>query len=440
MKFSQIVLSIVLSLFVVLPVFADETPWWQRDTRQKRNAESTLSKTRVEQVPIPILFGFDVADVPDDFGVPRSGGRTHEGIDFITPDRAPIISPTDAVVRSTGEGPSAGLYVYTHNPGGEVFAYLHLDEIAPGLSRGDQLKKGDLIGFVGNTGNASATLPHLHFEIRADVALDPHPRVTATFSAFEKMQFLQRMFDMLDSNYETELSTLIALEYEDEMRAAQAMGIVLPSSVEAKLGNVTAEDLATITIPSTSANNPSIGSEGVAITSLQTYLINTNIGPAAQNLAGVGATGYFGVLTETALAEYQRAFNLPRTDGVYDNFTREYIAYISGGIVSATPTDTPTQESTTASEASPTQSVDISGMPQFDMTIGRRGGDVVWLQEFLIAKDTGNAAQSLAAVGATGYYGTLTANALAEYQKAAGISPASGYFGELTRTYILIHS
>jgi hypothetical protein len=68
-----------------------------------------------------------------------------------------------------------------------------------------------------------------------------------------------------------------------------------------------------------------------------------------------------------------------------------------------------------------------------DLTVGSRSADVTALQNFLIAQNKGSAAQTLAGVGATGYFGSMTKNAVAEYQTARGITPAAGYFGPKTR-------
>jgi hypothetical protein len=70
------------------------------------------------------------------------------------------------------------------------------------------------------------------------------------------------------------------------------------------------------------------------------------------------------------------------------------------------------------------------------LTVGSKGADVTTLQAFLIAQAKGPAAKALASAGATGYFGTLTQAALAEYQAAAGITPAHGYFGPITRAYL----
>jgi hypothetical protein len=71
---------------------------------------------------------------------------------------------------------------------------------------------------------------------------------------------------------------------------------------------------------------------------------------------------------------------------------------------------------------------------------GSRGADVTVLQQFLMSQNKGPAAQALAAIGATGYFGPYTRAALAEFQAAVGISPALGNFGPITRTYIGAHS
>jgi peptidoglycan hydrolase-like protein with peptidoglycan-binding domain len=71
-----------------------------------------------------------------------------------------------------------------------------------------------------------------------------------------------------------------------------------------------------------------------------------------------------------------------------------------------------------------------------DLSVGMVGNDVKQLQIFLIVQDTGTAAQRLAAIGSTDYFGSFTRAALIEFQKKAGIVPASGYFGSITRGYV----
>jgi peptidoglycan hydrolase-like protein with peptidoglycan-binding domain len=70
------------------------------------------------------------------------------------------------------------------------------------------------------------------------------------------------------------------------------------------------------------------------------------------------------------------------------------------------------------------------------MESGAKGASVIWLQTFLISMRSGPAATALSEAGATGYFGSVTKAALAEYQKKNGISPAAGYFGPTTRARI----
>jgi len=74
-----------------------------------------------------------------------------------------------------------------------------------------------------------------------------------------------------------------------------------------------------------------------------------------------------------------------------------------------------------------------------NLSYGDSGSDVQALQVFLVQANTGPAAQALQAAGETGTFGLLTKNALIEYQTAVGITPASGYFGSITRNWVEEH-
>lgn len=154
-----------------------------------------LDKDEVENLPIPILLGLLRNQITSDFGDPRGDGtRSHEGQDLIAPRGSLIASPTDAVVTRTGTGESSGIYVYTANPGGETFVYMHLDRIADGVKAGTVLEPGDLIGYVGNTGNASGGVTHLHFEIRdGRTPIDPYPRLTKEFTLEQRITALKAL-------------------------------------------------------------------------------------------------------------------------------------------------------------------------------------------------------------------------------------------------------
>jgi len=112
----------------------------------------------------------------DTWGAPRSGGRRHEGVDILMSTGTPLVAVTSGrasfSITSLG-GNSITLY----GDNGNTYFYAHLSSWE-GQSR--QVQQGDVIGYVGDTGNASGT-PHLHFEIRPNRgrAVNPYPSVRA---------------------------------------------------------------------------------------------------------------------------------------------------------------------------------------------------------------------------------------------------------------------
>jgi peptidoglycan LD-endopeptidase LytH len=160
-----------------------------------------LDDDEVDEMPIPVALGVAVRNLWPNFGDPRDGGaRKHEGLDIMAPKGAFVASPTEAVVVRTGKGSSSGIYVTTIGPGGETFNYYHLDDIADGVRSGTELEVGDLIGYVGNTGNASGGAPHLHFEIRENRrAEDPFPRLTMEFSDEVRIRLLTDLLKELQA-------------------------------------------------------------------------------------------------------------------------------------------------------------------------------------------------------------------------------------------------
>lgn len=116
------------------------------------------------------------------FGVARDGGaRSHAGIDIFAPRGTPVLAVIEGVVRSTRPNPLGGVVVWLHDASRrQSLYYAHLDRHQ--VTEGQQVQVGDTIGFVGNTGNAATTPPHLHFGIyRARTgAIDPYPWVAFT--------------------------------------------------------------------------------------------------------------------------------------------------------------------------------------------------------------------------------------------------------------------
>lgn len=109
-----------------------------------------------------------------------AGSRSHEGVDIFAAKGTPVVAVSDGRISSTGEGGLGGKQVWLMDGlfGKRVY-YAHLDSIT--VSSGKRVKTGDTLGFVGNTGNAKTTPPHLHFGIyRNRGAVNPFPYIRIT--------------------------------------------------------------------------------------------------------------------------------------------------------------------------------------------------------------------------------------------------------------------
>mgnify|MGYP000623573264 CR=1 FL=1 len=392
----------------------------RRTSSAMRNKINDLDEDAVDNIPIPILFGVEVRDLFPNFGDPRDGGsRSHEGFDIMAAEGTPIVSPTEAVVLRTSKGSSAGNYVTTANPGEETFVYMHLDEIAD-IDDGDVLKVGDIIGYVGNTGNASGGPAHLHLEIRDDDRdpTDPYPRLSRVFSLEDKMEYLEDILKDVDD--EEEFAEFLVAQYRNDFVAARNASIELPEEIEDALGSS-----AGIVVTAAAGDDLTLGSQGAKVTALQSFLISNNAGVSARALANAGATGYFGPITQQALIEYQKSAGITPATGYYGATTRARIL----------KTEVP-KPPTASSSASETIPAPAGQMPTTDLVLGSRGSAVVWLQDYLIKKSVGLAAEDLKKATATGYFGAITQKALMEYQSANSITPSNGNFGPETRAHI----
>jgi len=95
----------------------------------------------------------------------RGNDRLHEGQDIFAPQGTPILSATEGYVVRIGENSLGGQTVWVMGAGGRRYYYAHLDSYAPGLAEGDHVTKQSVLGYVGTTGNAAGTPPHLHFGV-----------------------------------------------------------------------------------------------------------------------------------------------------------------------------------------------------------------------------------------------------------------------------------
>jgi murein DD-endopeptidase MepM/ murein hydrolase activator NlpD len=112
------------------------------------------------------------------WGAARGGGRHHEGIDIFAPKDTPVVSTTRGVVTRVGTNTLGGQVVWVLGPGLESHYYAHLDRFA-NVHPGDIVNAGDVLGYVGRTGNARTTPFHLHYGIyRFGHAENPYPRLS----------------------------------------------------------------------------------------------------------------------------------------------------------------------------------------------------------------------------------------------------------------------
>src|SRR5690554_3181700 len=116
----------------------------------------------------------------DSWGAARSGGRAHQGVDMMAARGTPVAAIYDGTITRTGSGSAlGGITIWMRSNAGDSFYYAHLDGIADGISGGVSVSAGQIIGYVGSTGNASAAYPHLHFEYHpgGGGAVNPYPLV-----------------------------------------------------------------------------------------------------------------------------------------------------------------------------------------------------------------------------------------------------------------------
>jgi murein DD-endopeptidase MepM/ murein hydrolase activator NlpD len=109
--------------------------------------------------------GVATSDLVDSFDDARTGHR-HEALDILAPRGTSVVAAGDGTIAKLFTSAAGGLTIYEFDPAKEyVYYYAHLDGYASGIKEGDDVKRGELLGYVGTTGNAPKNTPHLHFAI-----------------------------------------------------------------------------------------------------------------------------------------------------------------------------------------------------------------------------------------------------------------------------------
>ncbi len=149
---------------------------------------------RSKRLMVPV-DGVSPERVPDTFTA-RRGARIHSALDIMAPRGTPVLSADAGRVFKVRSNNLGGLTVYTIDADERiVYYYAHLDHYPKGLAEGQALQPGDVIGYVGTTGNAPDNLPHLHFQVLLyrgngrwwdGDPLDPHPYLARAGRAREQ--------------------------------------------------------------------------------------------------------------------------------------------------------------------------------------------------------------------------------------------------------------
>lgn len=138
-------------------------------TVKPQNAPPVVVAEQVQVEPsglaIPVV-GVKAAELTDTFDAARSQGRRHDAIDIMSAEGTPVIAAADGTIEKLFNSVRGGMTIYERSPDQKwEYYYAHLSAYAPGLHEGQQVKRGEVIGRVGHTGDANAAGPHLHFAI-----------------------------------------------------------------------------------------------------------------------------------------------------------------------------------------------------------------------------------------------------------------------------------
>jgi murein DD-endopeptidase MepM/ murein hydrolase activator NlpD len=142
------------------------------------------AELRQRNLTLPVQ-GLDAGELRDTFDEMRGGSRRHEALDILAPRDTPVLAVEDGKVAKLFLSDAGGITIYQFDPT-EMYAYYyaHLERYADGLKDGDRVARGQVIGYVGTSGNAPRDTPHLHFAIFRltdakrwwqGTAVDPYP-------------------------------------------------------------------------------------------------------------------------------------------------------------------------------------------------------------------------------------------------------------------------
>lgn len=152
-----------------------QTPEWRAEYALRRAYRDLFPEflaavpSERDGVVLMPVEGVTLSQVSDTWGAARSEGRSHEGTDIFAPEGTPVYAATPGYVQRIGSNPVGGNIVSVIGGAGTRYYYAHLSRFAENLREGQYVTPETVLGYVGNTGNAEATPPHLHFGIYAGI-------------------------------------------------------------------------------------------------------------------------------------------------------------------------------------------------------------------------------------------------------------------------------
>ena len=153
--------SLLLGLLVLPSAIAPPAP----PAPAPPTAVAAAPMPGLSQLLLPVQ-GVMPAQLVDTYTQSRGAGRSHDAIDIMAARGTPVLAVSDGRVVKLFTSKPGGLTIYEFDPEEKVaYYYAHLDGYAPGLAAGKRVKRGEVIGYLGSTGNASPDAPHLHFAI-----------------------------------------------------------------------------------------------------------------------------------------------------------------------------------------------------------------------------------------------------------------------------------
>ena len=130
-----------------------------------RMSADPVSELRDRDLVLPVR-GVQTSALQGSFADKRGANRRHEAIDILAPRGTAVLAVEDGTIARLHFSAAGGTTIYQFDPDSEyVYYYAHLDKYATGLRDGARVRRGDVIGYVGTTGNAPPNTPHLHFAV-----------------------------------------------------------------------------------------------------------------------------------------------------------------------------------------------------------------------------------------------------------------------------------